>query len=159
VYYGAGRHIEYIDPGDFVRAFRLNFVSQPIFLFAICLVKLSVGFFLLRIAVKAFYKRLIIGIMGKTCQTPQFSMQLVDRYTVFMGFYTIGCFFTVVFQCTDLRVLWDPTVKGTCWSNFTLKTLSYTNTALNISTDIAFSIAIPVSHFLTSGDTSARAIH
>lgn len=66
VYFGAGRHIEYIDPLDFQTAFKLNFVSQPIYLFGICLVKISVGFFLLRIAVKPFYKRLIITIMGKT---------------------------------------------------------------------------------------------
>ncbi|KAH7069315.1 hypothetical protein FB567DRAFT_565051 [Paraphoma chrysanthemicola] len=131
VYYGAGKHIEYIDPADFVRSFRLNFISQPIYLFAICLVKLSVGFFLLRIAVKPFYKRLIISIMA------------------FMAFYTTGCFFTIVLQCTDLRLLWDPTVKGTCWSSFTLKTLGYVNSALNISTDIAFSIAIPIPMLLS----------
>lgn len=47
-----------------MNAFKLNFISQPIYLFAICLVKLSIGFFLLRIAVKPFYRRLIIGIMS-----------------------------------------------------------------------------------------------
>lgn len=62
-----------------------------------------------------------------------------------MGIYTVGCFLTIVLQCTDLRMLWDPTITGgTCWSASTLKDLSYTNQALNISTDIAFSIAIPV---------------
>ncbi|KAF2030070.1 hypothetical protein EK21DRAFT_66580 [Setomelanomma holmii] len=132
VYYGAGKHVEYIDPVDFVKAFRLNFITQPIYLFAICLVKLSVGLFLLRIAVKPFYKRLIISIMS------------------FMAFYTIGCFFTIVLQCTDLRLLWgDPRAKGTCWSSYTLKTLGYVNAALNISTDIAFSIAIPIPMLLS----------
>jgi len=63
----------------------------------------------------------------------------------FMSFYTIGCFFTIVLQCTDLRVQWDQTVKGTCWSSHTLKSLSYSNQALNILTDVAFSVAIPVS--------------
>lgn len=65
--------------------------------------------------------------------------------TGFMSFYTIGCFFTIVLQCTDLRVQWDQTVKGTCWSTHTLKSLSYSNQALNILTDVAFSVAIPVS--------------
>jgi hypothetical protein len=46
---------------------KLNFITQPIYLFATCFLKLSIGFFLLRIAVKAFYKRLIIGIMGEYC--------------------------------------------------------------------------------------------
>ncbi|QRC98512.1 hypothetical protein JI435_045660 [Parastagonospora nodorum SN15] len=126
VYYGAGRHIEYIEIHEFQNSFRLNFVTQPLYLFAICLTKLSVGFFLLRIAVQPFYKKLIIGIM------------------CFMSFYTIGCFFTIVLQCTDLRVQWDQTVKGTCWSTKTLKSLSYSNQALNILTDVAFSVAIPI---------------
>jgi hypothetical protein len=44
---------------------KLNFISQPIYLVAICFLKLSIGFFLIRIAVKAFYKRLIVGMMGE----------------------------------------------------------------------------------------------
>ncbi|KAF1940907.1 hypothetical protein EJ02DRAFT_378708 [Clathrospora elynae] len=126
VYFGAGRHIQYIEPEHFKQAFKLNFVTQPLYLFAISLVKISVGFFLLRIAVKPFYKRLIGGIMA------------------FMAFYTCGCFFTIVLQCTDLRVQWDRDVKGTCWTTRTLKSLSYANQGLNIITDLAFSIAIPV---------------
>lgn len=71
VYYGAGRHIEYIEIHEFQNSFRLNFVTQPLYLFAICLTKLSVGFFLLRIAVQPFYKKLIIGIMCRsTCYVP-----------------------------------------------------------------------------------------
>ena len=67
VHYGAGKHIDYIDDHDFVAGLRLNLISQPVFLFAICFVKISVGFFLLRIAVGRFYRRLIIG-MGKSAQ-------------------------------------------------------------------------------------------
>ncbi|KAH8732978.1 hypothetical protein GQ44DRAFT_781737 [Phaeosphaeriaceae sp. PMI808] len=127
VYYGAGKHLEYIFPPTHISvALKLNFITQPLYLFAICLVKVSVGLFLLRIAVQPFYRKLIIGIMS------------------FMSFYTIGCFFTIMFQCTDLRVQWDRTVNGTCWTTFTLKALSYTNQTLNIATDFAFSIGIPM---------------
>jgi hypothetical protein len=72
VYYGAGRHIEYIQPEHFKKSFQLNFITQPLYLVAICLTKLSVGFFLLRIAVRPFYKRLIAGIMGKSQYTLAF---------------------------------------------------------------------------------------
>ena len=65
VLYGAGRHIEYIPPADFQMAMKLNFISQPIYLAGICMVKISVGFFLLRIAVRPMFRRLIIGIMGQ----------------------------------------------------------------------------------------------
>jgi tellurite resistance protein TehA-like permease len=135
---------------------KLNFVSQPLYLFAICFVKLSIGFFLLRIAVHRFYRRLIIGIMGML-EIIHGTCHVADSAIVFMGVYSVGCFFTIVLQCTDLRLLWDPTVKGgTCWTAHTLKSLSYANQALNIFTDVAFSVAIPVLplsvHFLRHTD-------
>lgn len=142
VYLGAGRHIEYIEPANFSESFKLNFITQPIYLWAIALVKIAVGFFLLRIAVRPFYRRLIIGIMGMSSVDVACYPMLM--YSVFMGLYTFGCFLTIVLQCTDLRVMWDPTVKGTCWTTFTIKTLGYTNAGLNIFTDLAFSIFIPV---------------
>jgi hypothetical protein len=61
-----------------------------------------------------------------------------------MGVYTLCCFFTVVFQCTNLAVQWDRNAKGTCWTVRTLKTLSYTNVGLNILTDLLFAIFIPI---------------
>ncbi|KZM28652.1 uncharacterized protein EKO05_0010129 [Ascochyta rabiei] len=126
VHLGAGRHKEYIDASDFANGFKLNFITQILYLFAICLVKLSVGFFLLRIAVTRVYRRIIIGVMA------------------FMAFYTIGCFFTLVLQCTNLAVQWDPTATGTCWPPHTIKALSYTNVTLNVFTDILLSFAIPI---------------
>ncbi|KAF2868001.1 hypothetical protein BDV95DRAFT_502001 [Massariosphaeria phaeospora] len=123
---GAGRHIDDIPYENFQTAFKLNFVTQAIYLIAICVVKESVGFFLLRIATTTSYRRLIIFIM------------------VFMGLYTFGCFLSLVLQCTDLAVLWDRTVKGTCWKPTTLKALSYTNIALNITTDLLFAVIIPI---------------
>jgi hypothetical protein len=48
-----------------------------------------------------------------------------------------------MFQCTDIRILWDTSVKATCWSQSTLQGLSYTNSALNIITDLLFAIVIP----------------
>jgi hypothetical protein len=80
VHYGAGKHVDYIDPDDFVAGLRLNLISQPVFLFAICFVKISVGFFLLRIAVGRFYRRLIIGIMGKSAQFLDHQDEGVDQF-------------------------------------------------------------------------------
>lgn len=65
VHYGAGKHIEHIQAEDFRQGMKLNFISQPLYLVAICFVKFSVGFFLLRIAVRPFFRRLIIGIMSQ----------------------------------------------------------------------------------------------
>ena len=79
VRYGAGRHIEYIDPVHFGLGMKLNFITQPLYLFAICFVKLSVGFFLLRIAVEKFYRRLIITVMGQFTSTLAGAWQLIDQ--------------------------------------------------------------------------------
>jgi hypothetical protein len=147
--FGAGRHRGDVDPDIYMIGMKLNFISQPTYLFAICFVKLAVGFSLLRIASTKFYRYLIRGIMG------------------FMLFYTIGCFFvstsfplfssflsslvisltcnqTIIFQCTDIRVLWDPSIKSVCWGMKTLQGLSYTNVALNILTDLLFAVIIPI---------------
>lgn len=125
VAHGAGRHVGDVDPAIYMIGMKLNFISQPIFLVAICIVKLSVGSSLLRIASTKFYRVLILSVM------------------CFMAFYTVGCFFTIMFQCTDIRIQWDRTVKATCWTKTTLLGLSYTNSALNIITDLLFAIVIP----------------
>ncbi|KAL5584033.1 hypothetical protein FOVSG1_015384 [Fusarium oxysporum f. sp. vasinfectum] len=122
---GAGRHIGDVDRAIYMTGMKLSFISQPIYLIAICVVKLSVGCALLRIVSTKFYRWLILSIMG------------------FMAFYTIGCFFTIIFQCSDIRVLWDNSVPSTCWPQKTLQGLSYTNSALNIITDLLFAIIIP----------------
>lgn len=78
VEHGAGQHRGDVPEDIYITGMKLNFVSQPIYLFAICFVKLSVGCSLLRIASTKFYRHLIIGIMG------------------FMLFYTVGCFFVSI---------------------------------------------------------------
>ncbi|KAK7218014.1 hypothetical protein V2G26_006017 [Clonostachys chloroleuca] len=125
VYHGAGQHRGELDDATYSRGMKLNFIAQPIYLFAICFVKLSVGASLLRIATTKFYRYLILFIMG------------------FMLFYTIGCFFTIIFQCTDIRVIWDPTVPSICWDTKTLQALSYLNVSLNAATDLLFAVIIP----------------
>ncbi|KAJ0166360.1 hypothetical protein CTA2_7593 [Colletotrichum tanaceti] len=125
VRHGVGRHTGDIDlPNDYPTAMKMSFVSQPLYLAAICLVKLAVGSSLLRIASKKLYKNLIVGVMA------------------LMTVYTIACIF-VMFQCTDVRTFWDFNVRATCWDVVTIKGLSYANSSVNILTDLLFGVAIP----------------
>ncbi|EXK27053.1 hypothetical protein FOMG_16491 [Fusarium oxysporum f. sp. melonis 26406] len=124
--HGAGRHIGDVDKDTYKIGLKLNFVSKPIFLIALCIVKLSVGCALLRIASTKFYRYMILSIMG------------------FMVSYTIGCFFILIFQCTDIHIFWDNETKATCWPQSTIDSLSYTYAALNIITDLLFAIIIPM---------------
>jgi hypothetical protein len=60
--YGGGRHVQYIDPpSNVVKGLHLNFVTQPLCLIGLCLTKVSVGFFLLRLTPSPNFRRFIIG--------------------------------------------------------------------------------------------------
>lgn len=122
---GAGRHSAHLDPAKATIGLKLNFITQPIYLWAITTVKTSIALFLLRIAPNKFYKKLLWGI------------------SAFLIIYTAVCFMTIVFQCKNLAVLWDFGVNTTCWTATTLRGLGYTNSSLNIFTDVLFAV-LPV---------------
>ncbi len=65
VMHGAGRHLAYLEPSKAATGLMFNFISQPIYLWAIAFVKISIGFFLLRIAPTKAYRRFVIGAMGE----------------------------------------------------------------------------------------------
>lgn len=76
---GAGRHVQYIDPpSNIVTGLHLNFITQPLCLIALCLTKVSVGFFLLRLTPSPRLRQFIIGTIiftvlsatGNFCKFP-----------------------------------------------------------------------------------------
>ncbi|PWY76723.1 integral membrane family protein [Aspergillus eucalypticola CBS 122712] len=121
VIYGAGRHTVYVENTASI-ATHLNFATQGIYMWAIGLVKISIGLFLLRFAPRRGYKIFIWVVM------------------VVMLLYTIICFLTLMFECKDIRSIWDENVKSQCFTSPQLLKLSYTNTGLNVLTDIIFAI-------------------
>ncbi|PYH74310.1 integral membrane family protein [Aspergillus vadensis CBS 113365] len=121
VIYGAGRHTVYVEDTASI-ATHLNFATQGIYMWAIGLVKISIGLFLLRFAPRRSYKIFIWVVM------------------VVMLLYTIICFLTLMFECKDIRSIWDENVKSQCFTSSQLLKLSYTNTGLNILTDLIFAI-------------------
>ncbi|KXH29103.1 hypothetical protein CSIM01_02172 [Colletotrichum simmondsii] len=95
VQYGAGRHIQYIEPkSNIVTGLHLNFVTQPLCLIALCLAKVSVGMFLLRITPSGKFRHVIWGII------------------IFTVFSALGNFLTVFFQCQPLAFTWDFSIEG-----------------------------------------------
>jgi hypothetical protein len=69
--YGGGKHVGAMSDYDYMMASKLNYITQPFYAMAISFVKVSIGFFLLRVAVVPFYRRTLIAIM------------------VFVGIYTV----------------------------------------------------------------------
>jgi len=126
--HGAGKHLGDIPLEDLPIGLKYNFITQPIFLLAICFVKLAVGSTLFRIASEPIYRRIIVATM------------------IFMASYTTASLFTILLQCTDIRALWDFQIAqtATCWNQQTLQGISYTNVSLNILTDLCFAIFIPI---------------
>ncbi|RHZ50654.1 uncharacterized protein CDV56_100989 [Aspergillus thermomutatus] len=137
VIYGAGRHTAYVQETA-VKAMHLNFATQGIYMWAIGLVKVSIGLFLLRFAPRKGYKVFIWVIIGLSSADHILEWELTSA--VLMSLYTTICFFTLVFQCKDIRSIWDLSIKSKCFKPTQLLQLSYTNTALNILTDLIFAL-------------------
>jgi len=94
-------------------------------------VKLSVGFFLLRLGQGKWYKRIIIA------------------WIIFLFIFTLACLGTLVFQCFPVNAAWDPVArmdpKSKCYSIPIFRAIGLFNGAINIFTDFAFAtLPIPV---------------
>jgi hypothetical protein len=62
--HGAGRHMVYLSPQTAKTGLLLNFITQPIYLYAIAFVKISIGLFLLRFAQDRKYRVFIKSVIG-----------------------------------------------------------------------------------------------
>ena len=77
---GGGRHIQYIQPPENVtKGLHLNFATQPLCLITLCLTKVSVGLFLLRLTPSRRFRYFVIGTViftilsatGNICERPR----------------------------------------------------------------------------------------
>ncbi|RNJ59498.1 hypothetical protein D7B24_002504 [Verticillium nonalfalfae] len=115
--YGAGRHVEFIEPkSNVVEGLRLNFVTQPLCLIALCLTKVSVGLFLLRMTPSARFRKFILGVMV----------------------------FTVLSATGNLPYAWDISIpNGQCIPPAHLKFAAFFNSSVSVVTDFIFAV-LPV---------------
>ncbi|KAH8667984.1 hypothetical protein BGZ60DRAFT_528324 [Tricladium varicosporioides] len=121
--YGAGRHAIYISPpSNITTGLKLNFVIQPIMLSGVTFVKVSIGFFLLRIAPNDWYRRSLIGV------------------NTFLLVITTFFVITLFVQCKPLAAVWDLSLRPTakCWDPLVLRKMCYVNSSLNVATDLCF---------------------
>ncbi|KAF3343320.1 hypothetical protein VDGL01_10340 [Verticillium dahliae] len=125
--YGAGRHVEFIEPkSNVVKGLRLNFVTQPLCLVALCLTKVSVGLFLLRMTTSHGFKKFILVVM------------------VFTVLSATGNLLTVFFQCRPLAYAWDSSIpNGQCIPPAHLKFAAFFNSSVSVLTDFVFAV-LPV---------------
>ena len=109
---GFGRHIYYLDTAHRIRFKKLNFVSGILTNFIICLVKLSVALFLLRIG----------------------GLRRWLRYSLFATIAllvssTIATIVIIFVQCRPIAGIWEP-IKANCLPTSALTIVSYCSTGL-----------------------------
>ncbi|KAK4202316.1 hypothetical protein QBC40DRAFT_321860 [Triangularia verruculosa] len=126
VHYGAGRHVQYIKPAsNITKGLHLNFVTQPLCLISLCLTKVSVGFFLLRLTPSKRFQRFVIGMI------------------IFTVLSATGNFLTVFFQCQPLAFTWGGVAEGKCMPPENLKFAAFFNSSVAVLTDVIFAL-LPV---------------
>ncbi|KAL1652991.1 hypothetical protein SLS61_004612 [Didymella pomorum] len=105
-------------------------ISAILIIFAYSFIKLSIGFFLLRLADRTKWRPFLIGML------------------TFIGIFTIGSTFAIIFQCTPVAAGWDYTLRppigtGKCYDATIFKNVGVFNSSVNIFTDLLFAL-IPI---------------
>ncbi|KAI0895142.1 hypothetical protein F4806DRAFT_497283 [Annulohypoxylon nitens] len=118
VQYGIGRHAIYLEPEMVRIALKLNFISQPLSQWNIAAVKISILLSLLRNELKLVYKRIIHCLI------------------VFLLAFTSARFVLLMIQCMNMAAIWDPRVESKCLSEGTMIGVRYTNSIVNVITDV-----------------------
>ncbi|KAL4954710.1 hypothetical protein BDW69DRAFT_205025 [Aspergillus filifer] len=132
--HGLGQYNEAIAAnGDFEKIQKWFWGHAIIIVLGISLVKISIGFFLLRFTnQKKFLKPFIFGSL------------------IFLALFTIACMLTLILQCIPIPAAWDLALrlkKGTkCYSNATYLKIGKFNSAINIVTDFIYA-TLPVFMF------------
>lgn len=109
---GAGRHYQYIQPPENItKGLHLNFVTQPLCLIGLCLTKVSVGLFLLRITPSKRYQRFIwFCIIFTVCSSTGNLRRFLTSVRGGMALTPVTV--TVFFQCRPLAFTWDTSIEG-----------------------------------------------
>ncbi|KAL1603523.1 hypothetical protein SLS60_005111 [Paraconiothyrium brasiliense] len=133
---GLGRHFDVsglafplAHMGDF---FKYTYVYAILVIFAYSFIKLSIGFFLLRLADRTRWRTFLICTL------------------VFLVAFTIGSTMAIIFQCIPVRAAYDLSLKpplgnAKCYSVNIFKNVGVFNSSVNIATDLLFALLpIPI---------------
>lgn len=135
---GLGKHFlaMLMDPFKYMEFAKILFVHSIIIMVALSTVKISIAVFLLRLSDKSgWYAKFLYGVV------------------VFIILMTLGCAFTLIFQCLPVEAAWDyrlrPFPFGTgnakCYSMIVFRNLGLMNSSFNIVTDVLFAtLPIPL---------------
>jgi len=98
LHYGLGRHIGTLDPVDAMNAIKWDYIAQPSSIMAPTFGRISFAMMLLNFAGLSRSRKLILYII--------IFLQIVSNSL---------CFIFILVQCKPIQLLWDKSLKGTCW--------------------------------------------
>ncbi|KAK2057494.1 integral membrane protein [Colletotrichum caudatum] len=124
VRYGTGRHTIDLSPEDNRNALMCWYFCELLYIISTCLLKISVGYFLLRVSVRRAHVWII---------------RLLTFGTIFFG---TALLFMVMFQCTPIPTFWEesPRVAGKCLGDRVIFAMTYAASIINCLADWAFGI-------------------
>jgi hypothetical protein len=122
VHYGTGRHLPDIEPENFIIAMKAWWIAELGYVSSTMTLKLSIGFFLLRLCVKKIQRAIIWFVLG-----------VVTAYSLFY-------FFLVIFQCRPTNYFWNQynpihAGHGKCISTAVIGGTTYAHSALSVVAD------------------------
>ncbi|KAH9882067.1 hypothetical protein J1614_001239 [Plenodomus biglobosus] len=127
---GLGRHAEAFPIENIFPFFKIMYFYSILIISAYSIIKISIGFFLLRLTDRTRWRPFLIGML------------------VFLAMFTIGSTFAIVFQCSPVAAGYDYTLRppmGTakCYNATIFKNVGVFNSSVNIATDLIFAL-IPI---------------
>ncbi|OAL54457.1 hypothetical protein IQ07DRAFT_558600 [Pyrenochaeta sp. DS3sAY3a] len=127
---GLGLHAEAFPLENIFPFFKIMYFYSILIISAYSFIKLSIGFFLLRLADRTKWRPFLIGML------------------VFIGMFTIGSTFAIIFQCVPVEAGWNfllrpPTGTAKCYDADIFKNVGVFNSSVNIATDLLFAL-IPI---------------
>ncbi|KAL5378295.1 hypothetical protein DPSP01_009227 [Paraphaeosphaeria sporulosa] len=133
---GLGRHFDLsglaFPLANMPAFFKYVYVYAILIIFAYSFIKLSIGFFLLRLADRTRWRTFLIATL------------------VFLVAFTIGSTMAIIFQCIPVRAAYDLSLKpplgnAKCYPISIFKNIGVFNSSVNIATDLLFALLpIPI---------------
>ncbi|KAK8867302.1 hypothetical protein PGQ11_005880 [Apiospora arundinis] len=122
--HGTGQHKSALSEANNSQALMFWFICELLYIACTCLLKISAGHFLLRLAVDARHVWVLRALMLSTAA------------------FGTAYFFMVLFQCEPPSVFWEssPRSPGQCWSDGVVLALTYAASAVNCLADWSFGL-------------------
>ncbi|RAK95278.1 uncharacterized protein BO80DRAFT_487265 [Aspergillus ibericus CBS 121593] len=119
IYYGYGKHVMDIEPSDRLFAMKIYTIFQCVSILSTGTGRVAFVLYLLPIFQQQYITRHLLWFI--------FALQLITNYVSPV---------TILAQCKDVSVLWDPTVQTQCWDPKITVAYSYVQCSINTATDL-----------------------